>query len=198
MGAIALELLTGGWNLVKMGFTALGDFLKSLNAQGVVGLLVALVLSYFLYTQWSEARHWKKQSARYETLYTRDHTAFGRTVLNYRAAAAKAEAADRANSARVKAQQDLNSQEQSDDYEARLAAARAEYQRLRGASSGNLSGPSGAYLSSVSAPSSGSGAASGQDGLPLSDKYLCTAQSIQLDEIIKWANAQAAIDPNKP
>ena len=196
MGAIALELLTGGWNLIKMGFSAIGKFLGSLNAQGWIGLIVAALLGWTSLHFWGEARHFEKQSARWQTLYTREHTAFGQTVLNYRAAAAQAEAADKANAARVKAQQDQISQEQSDDYEARLAAARAEYQRLRGASTGNPGSGTGADMSSVPAASVGSGEAAGQDGLPLDDRYLCTAQSIQLDEVLKWADRQGLIDPN--
>jgi hypothetical protein len=65
----ALEILTGGWNLLKMGFSALADFLKSLNPQGVIGLLVALILTILSIHEWSEQRHWHKQSDRYEALY---------------------------------------------------------------------------------------------------------------------------------
>ena len=194
MEAIALELLTGGWNLIKMGCSALGKFLGSLNAQGVVGLIVALILTYCSFHEWGEARHWKKQSDRYEALYNQEHKAFGQTVLNYRAAAAKAKADDEAKNARTVAQQSAVNDERDQSYETRLAAAHAEYERLSHASAGTLGGGSVPPVSGLPSAVVGPSEASGQDGLP--DRLLCTNQSIQLDELIKWVNAQHAIDPN--
>lgn len=191
---IVLELLTGGWNLIKMGFTALGNFLKSLNAQGVCGLLVSLALAFLAFHEWSEARHWHKQSNQYQALYTAEQKTLEETVANYRNAAAQAEASDKANAARVKAQQDQISKEQSDDYETRLAAARAEYQRLRGASTANPGSSASSAVSVVPDAAGGPDGAAGQD--ELSDRYICTAQSIQLDALIKWNAKQASVDVN--
>jgi len=71
-GSVILEILTGSWNLVKMGGSAIGGFLSKLNAQGVAGLAVALVLAGLCIHEWGEQRHWHKQSDRYEKLYNAD------------------------------------------------------------------------------------------------------------------------------
>jgi len=75
MGAMAL--LTGGWNLIKMGFSVLGKFLGSLNSQGIIGLIVTLILSTVAVHQLGNARHWHKQSDQNARLYQRelDHDA---------------------------------------------------------------------------------------------------------------------------
>jgi len=48
----------------------------------------------------------------------------------------------------------------------------------------------------VSAAPGGPDEAAGQDQLPQSDGLTATEQAIQLDELIKWVKAQAAVDPN--
>jgi hypothetical protein len=50
-----------------------------------------------------------------------------------------------------------------------------------------------------SLPASTGGAAqnAGEDQLPDTDKLIATEQAIQLDELIKWVRAQAAVDLNK-
>jgi hypothetical protein len=170
--------------------------MRLLGWQGIAGIGVALVLSILLVVQKGETRHWKKQSAGFEQLYHQEQAAFATTVANYRAAAAQARAADQANAARAAAEQAQISREKSDAYETRLAAARAEYQRLRGASAAHPGGSAGAPVSGLSAPAGQPARPAGEDGLPLDDRFLCTAQSIQLDELIKWSRAEHAVDPN--
>ena len=48
-------------------------------------------------------------------------------------------------------------------------------------------------------PASATGAHSppGQDRFPDPDRLIATEQAIQLDELIKWVRAQAAVDPSK-
>jgi uncharacterized small protein (DUF1192 family) len=191
---IALELLTGGWNIIKMGFSALGRFLGSLNAQGVCGLIVSLILAYVSFHQWMEARHWHKQSDRYEALYTQEKAAFDRTVAAYKDAAQKQKADDDAKNQRTVLQQTAVSQEKSDELEARLAAARAEYERLRAAYQSHSGGPASAAVPGLPAPSGGPDEAADKDRL--SDALTCTSQSIQLEELQKWVLGQHAIDPN--
>jgi hypothetical protein len=170
--------------------------LRLLGWKGIAGLGVALALGIMLVVQKGETRHWKKQSAGFEQLYHDDQTAFATTVANYRAAAAQARASDQANAARAAAEQAQISREKSDAYETRLAAARAEYQRLRGASAAHPGNSAGAPVSRLPAPAREPARPAGQDGLPLDDRFLCTAQSIQLDELIKWTRAEHAVDPN--
>lgn len=196
MGAIALEILTGGWNLAKMGFAALGAFLSKLNAQGVAGLVVALVLAILCFREWSEARHWHKQSDRFEQLYNGEKTAFAKTVADYRSAAARQKADEDAKNAHTVQQQQAANQETDNEYQARLAAARAEYERLPRSSSSHSGSVAGASVPGVSAPTRGPDEAAGKDGLPSSDALIATEQAIQLDELEKWIERQHVIDPN--
>jgi hypothetical protein len=46
------------------------------------------------------------------------------------------------------------------------------------------------------APAGGSAQGAGEDRLPHSDALTATEQAIQLDELIKWVKAQAAVDPS--
>ena len=173
-------------------------FLRLLGWQGVAGMAVALALSILLAFQKIETHHWKKQSASFEQLYHQEQSGFATTVANYRAAADQARAADKANLARVSADQAAITERTANDYEARLAAARAEYQRLRVQSQAAADpGARGrAPLPGLPAAPGGASQASGEDRLSQSDALSATEQAIQLDELIKWIKAQAAVDNN--
>ncbi|HEX5257452.1 MAG TPA: hypothetical protein VFW35_01585 [Sphingomicrobium sp.] len=173
-------------------------FLRLLNIQGVAGLAVGLALALLLVIQKGETRHWKKESGHFEQLYGEEQTALAGTVADYRAAAAQAQASDKANAERVAAEQQSINERTSDDYEARLAAARSLAQRLRGQSAGAAADPrggAGAPMPGLPAAAGGPLEAAGQDGFPQSDQLTATEQAIQLDELIKWVRAQAAVRP---
>jgi hypothetical protein len=173
--------------------------LRLLNPQGIAGLAVSLCLGLLLILQKVETRHWKKQSASFEQLYRGEQAAFAGTVVNYRAAADQARAADQANLARVTAQQRGINERTSDDFEARLAAVRLSAQRLREQSPGAPAHPGAggaAAMPGLSAPSGGAAQAPSQDRLSQSDALTATEQAIQLDELIKWIKAQASVDPD--
>lgn len=189
------EIFLGFWNLTKMGFSAVGKFLSSLDAQGWIGLIVCIPLAYVALSQWGDARHWHKQSDRNELLYKREHLAFGLTVIAYRTAAAHQKAVDDAKNTRTVAEQQAINMEKSDEYEARLAAARAEYERLSRASASHPGNSTGTAMPSLPTTSVEPSDAAGQDRL--SDALTCTAQSIQLDELIKWNLKQHQVDPNR-
>jgi hypothetical protein len=175
-------------------------FLRLLGWQGIAGLAGALALSILLVMQKLETRHWEKQSASFEQLYHQEQSAFATTVASYRAAAELARAADQANVARVVADQSAINERTANDYEGRLAAARAEYQRLRlqpDAAEDPGLGRS-APLPSLSTAARSPAQTAGQDRLPQSDALIATEQAIQLDELINWVKAQAAVDPNSP
>jgi nitrogen fixation-related uncharacterized protein len=175
------------------------SLLRLLNIQGIAGIAVGLALAILLVIQKVETAHWKKQSGQFEQLYHEQQSALATTASNYRAAADQAEAADRANAQRVAAEQQTINERTSDDYEARLAAARALAQRLRGqtASAAADSGSGrAAPVPTLPASSGGPAQAAGQDGLPLADGELATEQAIQLDELIEWVRRQHALDPN--
>jgi len=175
------------------------SLLRLLNVQGIAGIAVALALGILLLVQKGETRHWRKESGRFEQLYGQQQAALATTVANYRAATAEAEAADKANAGRVAAEQRAISERTSNDFEARLAAARLSAQRLRGQGAAAAADPGGGAAAPVPGLSAASGRpaqAAGQDRLPRSDALTATEQAIQLDELIKWVRAQAAVDPN--
>jgi type IV secretory pathway VirJ component len=174
--------------------------LRFLNIQGIAGIAVGLALAILLVIQKAETSHWKKESGQFEQLYQEQQSALATTVSNYRVAAGQAEAADRANAERVAAEQQTINERTSNDFEARLAAASALAQRLRGqtASAAADSGRRGAApMPTLPASPGGPAQTAGQDRLPLADAELATEQAIQLDELIEWVKAQHAVDPDE-
>jgi len=175
------------------------SLLRLLNIQGIAGLAVSFALGMLLAIQKGETRHWRKESSRFEQLYVQEPAALAGTVANYRAAAEAARASDAANAKRVAAEQHSINERTSNEFEARLAAARLSAQRLRGqaaSATADRGGRGAAPVPGLSAASGGPVEAAGQDGLPQSDALTATEQSIQLDELIKWVKAQAAVDPD--
>jgi crotonobetainyl-CoA:carnitine CoA-transferase CaiB-like acyl-CoA transferase len=172
--------------------------LRLLNPQGIAGIAISLALAILLVVQKIDTRHCKKQSASFEQLYHQDQAAFATTVANYRAATDQARAADQANVQRVAAENQAINERTEHDFEARLAAARAAAERLRvqseaAADPGARPNPS---MSGLPAPAGGAAQIAGKDRLPPPDALTATEQAIQLDELIKWVRAQAAVDPN--
>lgn len=201
MGAFFIKLALGGLNLLKMLGGLLKRFFSALNVQGWIGLAVSLVVAWYALGQHGEARHWKKQSGQFETLYHNEQAAFAQTVANYRGAAEKARALDAANAVRVKSEQTAINERTSHDYEVRIADARtraAAAERVRRpATAATDPGAGGtASMPGVHAPPAGAAEASSEAGLPATDALTATEQAIQLDELIKWVQRQAAVDPN--
>jgi hypothetical protein len=173
---------------------ALG-FLKAINLQGWIGLGVSLILGLMLLGAKIDARHWKKQSNRYEQLYKEEQSAHQGTVINYRNAAEKARASDLANKQRVSKLQEEVSNERAVSYRDRIAAARAAADRLRqGREAGTTaSGARGPSVSGVSNATASPANPSEENRLPSSDALIATEQAIQLDELIKWVQDQISI-----
>jgi hypothetical protein len=177
------------------------SLLRLLNGQGIAGIAISFALVALLVVQKAETRHWKRQSSRFEQLYRSEQSAFATTVANYRAAAEAARAHDLANAQRVAAEQHAINQRSTDELEARLADARARADRLRretAAAPGDPGGRTGSPMSGLPASASGADQAASKDRLPQSDQLIATEQAIELDELIKWAIRQHAIDPNRP
>ena len=172
--------------------------LRLLNVQGIAGIAVSLALGMLLIIQKAETRHWKKQSAGFEELYHQDQAAFAKTVANYRAASDAARAADKASAERVAADQRLINERTEHDFEARLAAAHADAQRLRGTAEAATDSGAGrnAHLPGLSAAAGSPAEAARKDELPSEDALTATEQAIQLDELIEWVRQQAAVDNN--
>jgi hypothetical protein len=162
-----------------------------------LGGISVLVLSILLVIQKGETHHWTKQSNQFEKLYHDEQGAFTQTVANYQAALTQARAEDKANAARVIAEQQATNIRTSQSYEARIATLDAELGRLQRnhpATPANPGSPGNAPVSSPVAPAGGTDGAPGQDGLSTSDAYIASKQAIQLDELIKWVKANLQID----
>jgi hypothetical protein len=179
--------------------------LRFLNWQGVTGIAAALALVGLLVAERIDAQHWRKESARFETLYGDEQLAFARTTAAYREAADTARAEDRANAARVTAEQQSINERTADDFEKRLAAARrAAADRLRGTAAAGAADPrsgGAAAVPGLSTAAVGAAEAAGDHGLPAAavradHALIATEQAIQLDELIAWVKRQAAVDPN--
>jgi hypothetical protein len=171
---------------------------RLLNWQGMAGIAVAFTLAVMLTVQKLEAVHWKKRSESIEQLYQQEQAAFATTVASYRAAAETARAADQANAARVAAEQGAINERTQNDFEARLALARAGALRLRIQPQGPADSGAvrNASMPRVPLAAAGAAEAAGKDGLPQTDALTATEQAIQLDELIKWVRMQAAVDNN--
>ena len=171
---------------------------RFLHWQGIAGIAVALVLVVMLAVQKLEAVRWKKDSERFENLYHQEQAAFAAAVANARTAADTARAADRANAERVAAEQRTINERTAYAFETRLAAARAAADRLRLNAEGAANSGAGRNAPVPSLPAARGSAAqgAGQGGLPHADALTATEQAIQLDELIKWVRAQAAVDTN--
>lgn len=172
--------------------------LRLLNWQGVAGIAAAIGLAALLAVQIVQTRHWRNSSANFETLYRDEQASLAMTVSDVRAAAELARTADQANANRVAAEQRAITERTTDDYEARLAAARDTAERLRLASQAAANpGARGAAQMPGVPQSAGTAAESTvQNRLPDSDALTATEQAIQLDELIKWVRAQAKVDNN--
>ena len=173
---------------------------RFLNLHGIAGIAAALALLSLLVVQKVETRHWRKQSGQFEQLYHAEQTASAQTVANYRAAATAARAADAAASERVRAEQQAITERIAYDYETRLAAARDRAQRLRIAAGAPAASPCGRgtpAMSSLPAGACGVAQTASQDRLPDPDALIATEQALQLDALIRWVRAQAAVDPNQ-
>ena len=172
------------------------SLIRFLNIQGIAGIAVGLVLGILLLVQRGEARHWEKQSSQFEQLYTEEQAALAGTTANYRAAAAQAEASDKANAERVAAEQHSINERTEHDFQARLAAARLSAERLRWQTSAAATDPGSrgsAPVPGLSAPAGGPPEAARQDGFSQPDALTATVQAIQLDELIKWVRQQHAV-----
>ena len=174
---------------------------RILNLQGMIGIAAALLLLALFAVKAGEARHWRKQSGRYEQLYLAEQGARAQTIASYRAAAETARKEDMANAGRVLTAQRAISERTTHDLESRLADARARALRLQlgqGSAAAAGGGSRAAALPPARAAPGAAGRAAEEDGFSLSDRLLATEQAIQLDELIKWVNGQARVGAGEP
>jgi hypothetical protein len=140
--------------------------------------------------------HWRNTARANELRFQQEQAAHAATVANYRAAAEQARLDDAANLARVGADQSAISERTANDFETRIASARAAAVRLREQAAAPAADPGaggGAPMPGVPAAAGTVAQAAGEDRLPQSDRLLATEQAIQLDELIKWVRQQHAV-----
>ncbi len=171
-------------------------FLRLIGPQGVAGIVVAACLALLLMVQKVETRHWRKQSVRFEELARKGEAERARMVADFASAAAAARAADRANAARVASEQSAINRSSRHDFQARIDRARADALSLRQnpATATDRGGSVRSPMPGLPASAGRLDEAAREDRLPYSDRLIATEQAIQLDELIKWVRAQAAVD----
>lgn len=125
---------------------------------------------------------------------TAEEKAHKQTVANYRAAAAHAQRQAQANVARVKADQAAITERTVHDYQARLAAVDARYERVRRqiASQASLRSTDLAPVSIASEATCRAYAGTDCDGL-LAKLRIAERQAWNLVALRKWAQEQAAV-----
>jgi hypothetical protein len=162
-------------------------------------LVFAAACAFLLILLIGDRNRWKAKTSEYAAVISSERNAHAATVAGYRAAAEKARREDLERLARVKASQAAINERTAHDYESRIAAARASYERLRNDAHAAAADPRTERTAPVPAISSSSGTAAqgaGEDGFPLADRLLATEQAIQLDELIKWVRRQAEVPTN--
>jgi hypothetical protein len=143
--------------------------------------------------------HWRDEARANDKLFHAEQAARAATAANYRAAAEQARRDDAQNLARVEAEQAQINERTASDFESRIASARADARRLRRQASAPAADPGArgnAPVPGLPAPAGSADETAGEDRLPQSDALIATEQAIQLDELIKWVRAQAAVSVN--
>jgi hypothetical protein len=161
-----------------------------------LGIACLLALALLVH----DRNRWQAKAAQYAALLAAERGAHAGTVAAYRAAAQQARQADIANAARVRSRQAAINERSEDAFEKRLADARAAAGRLRpqaGAAAGHPGAGRAAPVPGLSPAAGRAAQAAGEDRLPDSgDALIATEQAIQLDELIRWVERQAAVEVN--
>ena len=168
---------------------------NGLSLKLAAGIVAALLFALLIH----DRNHWKTRAEHVSELLSAEKSAHAATVANYRAAAEQARREDAQALARVKAEQAAINERTENDYESRIAAARAAAERLRQRAQAAAADPRAgraAPVRAISTAAAGAAESAGQYGLSPDDKLIATEQAIQLDELIRWVRAQAAVDPN--
>jgi hypothetical protein len=166
---------------------------SSLALKLIAGACAVLMLALLVH----DRNRWKAKTEHYSELLSAERAANGATVANYRAAAERARRADAENLVRVRAEQEEINERTANDFESRIAVARAradELQRQAGSAAADPRGGGAAPLPGLSVSAEGVAQAAGEDRLPESERLIATEQAIQLDELIKWVRSQAKVN----
>lgn len=178
MPAFLLPMLLRGFGFIKQAIKALLGLVTRYPLQ--CGLAVAIVACAWL---------WRANSGLQDAIKT-ERAAHAQTVAGYKQAQVKAAAIQEQNLLRVaQAYTDIN-ERVSNDYQARIDAARAIADRLRLARD-KVSDPAAGMPATGKGPAGTAQAA--KDGFSLAQRLTAQEQAIQLDELINWVEAQSAV-----
>jgi hypothetical protein len=140
--------------------------------------------------------HWRDEARSNGKLFRAEQAAHAATIANYRSAAEQARREDAENLARVEASQAQINERTANDFETRMASARADARRLREQARAAAADPrigGGASVPGLPPAARAVAEAAGEGGLPESDRLMATEQAIQLDELIKWVRSQSDV-----
>lgn len=165
----------------------------------IIGSAVGLLLVVAAFAWLIHSRDgWRDTAHTNEQLYHSEQAAHKGTIANYRAASVQAQALDRANVTRVETEAASANQRNASEYQARIADARARYDRLL-PHAGTIAYPSGSPAAPVSVVSANPGGTPGpaaQGQLSADDALTATEEAIQLDQLIKAVKDVQAINVN--
>ncbi|EPR14184.1 hypothetical protein M527_29155 [Sphingobium indicum IP26] len=158
----------------------------------IVLLAANSVLFLVLNSRTADRDQWRDRA-------TAEERAHKQTVANYRAASAEAQRQAQANVARVKADQAAITERTVHDYQARLAAVDARYERVRAALAArtDLRSPDPAPVSITSDATCRAYGGTSCDGL-LAKLRIAERQAWNLINLREWVAQQAAVKANFP
>ena len=162
-------------------------------------LAIALAGAVLLLLLIHNRNHWKAKTEHYAELLAGERAAHSATLANIRAATLEARLADAANAARTRAEQAAINERTADDFESRIAAVRAADERLHANAKTAIGRRSRGSppVPGLSIAAQGPAQAALENRLSESERLTATEQAIQLDELIDWVGAQAAVAVSK-
>lgn len=160
-----------------------------------IGLGCILLLALLV----GDRNRWKARAAHHAELLAAERAAHSASVANYRAAAERARSADAANAARVKVEQRTINERTKHEFEARIAAVRMAAGSVRRdqRTSAHSRNRGDAAVPRIPPAAGGIVETARGDGLSQSERLTATEQAIQLDQLIQWVRAQAAVEVSK-
>lgn len=149
-----------------------------------------------------------KQLGETRTALVHEQSAHAQTIRNHAQAAGQAEAAQAANLKRVAAEQAAQSERIARSYEDDLAVLRARRdhlaEQLRQAAAPGAGLSDAVYVPGASEGAGSASQAAKDQGLPpalctpmnLDERFVASAQALQLNALIDWVEAQSALEMN--
>jgi hypothetical protein len=174
----------------------------------IAAAIPIIVLSIMLVVRTGQRNHARLERDAARAEVGRVVAEAARFAADVRATAERVRSTYAANALRVEREQSQVTEEVSHEYQTRIVDLNRRVAALRlraaGASGANPGGAAGDRYPALPDAAGGSDAAAAQaglpapGGLPLDDAITATEQAIQLDELIRWVQRQAAIVRTPP